>query len=129
MNNNCAKTSNNKYFDCPARMDDGRIFTDYRSSSSVNDMIRYSNNTMSSYDYRQFLIHNAESIMDLNNKYTVDKVSCNSCNSITVPFNTVCDINNQYSRCTIENKNGIGIYNHPINDNSVEMFSNGRRSH
>ena len=29
---NCNKTSNNKYFDCPALMSDGRIMTDYRSS-------------------------------------------------------------------------------------------------
>ena len=43
MNNTCDKTSNNKYFSCPARMDDGRTFTDYRPSSSVDDMIRYSN--------------------------------------------------------------------------------------
>jgi len=57
MSNTCNKTSNNKYFDCPARMDDGRIFTDYRPSSSVDDMIRYSNNVMSSYEYRQFLIN------------------------------------------------------------------------
>ena len=60
---NCNKTSNNKYFDCPARMDDGRAFTDYRSSATVDDMIRYSNNTMSSFEYRQFLINNGNEIM------------------------------------------------------------------
>ena len=66
MNNTCNKTSNNKYFDCPARMDDGRAFTDYRPSNTVDDMIRYSNNVMNSYDYRQFLIHNANNIMEIN---------------------------------------------------------------
>ena len=58
-NDSCFKTSDNKDKNCPARMDDGRIFTDYRPSSSVDDMIRYSNNVMSSYEYRQFLINNA----------------------------------------------------------------------
>jgi hypothetical protein len=53
MNTSCNKTSNNKYFDCPARMDDGRGFTDYRPNSTVNDMIRYSNNIMGSNEYRQ----------------------------------------------------------------------------
>ena len=38
MANNCNKTSNNKYFDCPALMSDGRVFTDYRPSSYVNDL-------------------------------------------------------------------------------------------
>ena len=45
---NCNKTSNNKYFDCPALMSDGRIMTDYRSSTTLNDMIRLNNDTKSS---------------------------------------------------------------------------------
>lgn len=111
MSNTCDKTSNNKYFDCPARMDDGRTFTDYRSSSTVDDMIRYSNNVMSSYDYRQFLINNANNIMKVNSQYSTDKVSCNSCNSNEVPFNTTCDVNNQYTKCKVTNSNGVGLNN------------------
>ena len=109
--NNCNKTSNNKYFDCPARMDDGRTFTDYRSSSQVDDMIRYSNNVMSSYEYRQFLINNADNIMNINNQYIFDKVGCESCNSEKVPFKTKCDINSDFSVCSNINYNCIGIYN------------------
>ena len=109
--NNCNKTSNNKYFDCPARMDDGRTFTDYRPSSSVDDMIRYSNNVMGSYEYRQFLIHNANNIMNVNMQYTSDKVSMNKCNAPEIPMNAVCDINKQYSKCSQTNINGIGIEN------------------
>ena len=33
----CYKASNNKYFNCPPRMDDGRHFTDYRSSCDTNN--------------------------------------------------------------------------------------------
>ena len=44
---NCNKTSNNKYFDCPALMSDGRIMTDYRSATTLNDMIRLNNKTLS----------------------------------------------------------------------------------
>jgi len=109
--NNCNKTSNNKYFDCPARMDDGRTFTDYRPSSSVDDMIRYSNNVMSSYEYRQFLIHNANNIMNVNMQYTVDKVGVTNCNASEIPMNTVCNVNKQYSKCSQTNANGIGIEN------------------
>jgi hypothetical protein len=111
MNNNCNKTSNNKYFDCPARMDDGRAFTDWRPSSTVDDMIRYSNNVFSNYEYRQFLIHNADKLMNINSKYTQDKVGCNSCNAVPVPFQTVCNINSNQSVCKMVDPNGIGIYN------------------
>jgi hypothetical protein len=117
MNNNlktCNKTSNNKYFDSPARMDDGRAFTDYRSSNSVDDMIRFSNNIGSSYEYRQFLINNATNIMNINNKYTVDKVGSNSCNSNPVPFYNQCNINTSVSNCSVIDDNGIGLYNNGI---------------
>ncbi len=48
MSDNFNKTVNNKYFDAPARMDDGCTFTDNRASSSVDNMCNY--------EYRQFLI-------------------------------------------------------------------------
>jgi len=109
--NTCNKTSNNKYFDCPARMDDARAFTDWRPSSSVDDMIRYSNNVMSSYEYRQFLIHNGNKIMNVNMKYTEDKLGCNNCTAKPVPFQTVCNVNAKDSVCQMVDPNGIGIYN------------------
>lgn len=113
MSGVCNKTSNNKYFDCPARMDDGRSFTDYRSSSYVDDMIRYSNNIMSSNEYRQFLIHNAKNIMDVNNNYTNSKMGCDSCNAVPVPFHTECDYNNSFSKCHTVDSKGVGLNNVP----------------
>tara|TARA_A100001015_G_C14804140_1_gene638166 strand:+ start:389 stop:865 length:477 start_codon:yes stop_codon:yes gene_type:complete len=113
MNNqNCNKTSNNKYFNCPARMNDGRIMTDYRSANTVNDMIRISNNTLSSYEYRQFLINNGNNIMDINNEYITNKNSCGSSKLITVPFSKVCNYDTQVGRCERTNKRmGVGIKN------------------
>ena len=111
MSNTCNKTSNNKYFDCPARMDDARTFTDYRPSYTVDDMIRYSNNVMGSYDYRQFLIINATNIMNVNNNYTFDKVGCSSCTAPIIPFNETCDVNSEYSKCKITNTRGVGLNN------------------
>jgi hypothetical protein len=118
----CNKTSNNKYFDSPARMDDARTFTDYRPSNSVDDMIRYSNNVMSSYDYRQFLINNAINIMNVNNKYTSDKVGDGTCNSKEIPFQTQCDINPVYSKCYTVNSNGVGLNNVANFKNIEENF-------
>jgi hypothetical protein len=121
MNSNtCNKTSNNKYFDSPAKMNDGRIFTDYRQSNSVDDMIRYSNNIMSSYEYRQFLINNATKIMEINDKYTNDKVENGSCKAIPVPFHTECNINRTISNCNTIDQNGIGLYNHATFNDLIE---------
>ena len=116
MRTSCNKTSNNKYFESPARMDDGRAFTDYRPSSSVDDMIRYSNNVMGNYAYRQFLIHNADNIININNKYTQDKVGNGQCNFNPVPpLNTVCDVNKEFSRCNTIDKKGLGL-DHVVSD-------------
>ena len=35
----CSKTTNNKYFNCPPRMDDGRHFTDYRPNCHSTNVI------------------------------------------------------------------------------------------
>ena len=38
--------SNNKYFDCPPRMHDGRNFTDYRPSCDVNNQYVVNGNVL-----------------------------------------------------------------------------------
>jgi len=117
QNQNCNKTSNNKYFDCPALMSDGRLMTDYRSSNTLNDMIRISNNTLSSYEYRNFLTNNASNIMKINNDYISDKNSCKSGRLITVPFSNVCSYNTQVGVCSKTNERlGIGLKNE-VDDN------------
>ena len=115
MDNSCNKTSNNKYFDLPARMDDGRTFTDYRPSNTVDDMIRYSNNVMSSYEYRQFLINNGTKIMGVNSEYINNKIGLSNCNAPTIPFNGTFVINDKYATYSTVDKNGVGIDNIVIN--------------
>lgn len=107
----CNKTSNNKYFDFPARMDDGRAFTDYRSSTIVDEMIKYSNNVMSSNDYRQFLIHNGNSLINVSRDYTKEKVGNGDCTYKEVPFSRNCVINDKFSRCTVGSPDGVGLHN------------------
>ena len=121
--NNCHKTTNNKYFQCPPRMSDGRHFTDYRSNVYVNDLIRSTNNTGSNYEYRQFLIHNANSLMKMNNEYMDYMNGCSECNATQVPFKTECFINQNYSNCYLKDENGVGIYNKTsqIQDNKANI--------
>lgn len=74
---NCYRTSNNKFFTAPPRMADGRHFTEYRENTYVNQLLGKDADMQNSYEYRQFLINNAEKIMDLNNKqaYLLNGVS------------------------------------------------------
>jgi hypothetical protein len=105
----CNKTSNNKYFGCPARMNDSRHFTDFRPNSYVNDLIRYSNNVPSSYNYRQFLIANASKIMNLNQKYAVLKNGNDMCNATPVKFQTIASVNQNTVTYKQGDSNGVGI--------------------
>lgn len=92
----CYRTGNNKYPGCPAMMNDGRAFTDFRSPCYVNNLIRVKNNIHNSYDYRQFLIHNADNIMSSLRKYNIQKNGCTPC----TPVPTYCE-----SYCS--SKNGV----------------------
>ena len=74
----CKKTSNNKHFDCPPRMSDGRLFTDYRSRCDVN-FLDLDNGHMDSYTYRQYLINNANEIVESRRKSLYDEVKCGPC--------------------------------------------------
>ena len=108
----CDKTSNNKYFNCPPRMDDARHFTDYRSSDYVNNLIRMSYGIVGSYEYRQYLINNADKLMQMNRDYAYEKNGCSPCNFKPVPFKTDCDVTIKNVACKTANPNGIGIKYH-----------------
>jgi hypothetical protein len=124
---NCNKTSNNKYFDCPALMSDGRIMTDYRQSCTVNDMIRLNNNVLSSNDYRQFLINNAEDIININQDYIVNKNGCKSGELVEVPFSKVCKYTTQYGKCEKTNQRvGLGIANQA--ESNINTCGNNQHS-
>lgn len=65
---NCYRTSNNKYFTAPPRMADARHFTEYGENVKLNGSLQDEFQSDNSYEYRMSLIHNAEKIMDVNNK-------------------------------------------------------------
>ena len=62
----CYKTSNNKYFNSPPFMADGRGFTDYRPNCLLNNNLQLDSNSLNSYDYKLFLTRNAEKIINMN---------------------------------------------------------------
>lgn len=105
---NCDQASNNKYFNCPAIMNDGRIFTDYRQAYVINDQLKLNNKKLDNYSYRQFLINNGDNLMKANNEYINNKAGCPSCVPIEVPDKIVCTTNSVNSLCTMNDKNGVG---------------------
>lgn len=109
----CYKTSNNKHFKCPPRMDDGRHFTDYRPNCHVNNLMRSNNVTPNSFQYRQFLTHNATKLMDLNRTYTTQKNGCGPCKKpyhqgTMLAEQSVKSCNANSCNTQVVNKNGLG---------------------
>lgn len=110
----CYKTSNNKYFDCPALMSDGRQFTDYRPSCQVDSMLQVNNKIMNSFQYNNFLTNNAVQLMNLNNMLACKK-NCNS--NCMDPYNVGTMLPEQYKQTCNSNScsysesdpNGLGL--------------------
>lgn len=79
----CTRASNNKFFNCPPRMSDGRHFTDYRPRCFGQYLMKVNNNIPSSFDYRMYLTRNASDIM---RKNAFDSYSTNKCGPCTEPY-------------------------------------------
>lgn len=79
----CTRVSNNKSFNCPPRMSDGRHFTDYRPRCYGQYMVKIDNNIPSSFDYRMYLTRNASDIMKKN---AFDAYSTNKCGPCAEPY-------------------------------------------
>ena len=75
----CIKTSNNKYPNCPPRMDDGRHFTDYRPNCHMNNLYRYNNTLTNSFVSRMHLTHNALDLMKYNRQNAHTMNDCGPC--------------------------------------------------
>ena len=101
-----SKVTDNVELDFPARMSDGRMFTDYRQNCIINNNI---SNNMGSWEYRQYLIKNS---VDLMNKFNQEQellTKCTKCSDNTVlPVKTI--LNCSPSGCSYEmnDKNGLG---------------------
>lgn len=80
----CERASENKHFDCPPRMADGRLFTDYRPRCDVNYLFPPRKAYLDSYKYRQYLIHHADEVLAGMRKAAYSAAACGPC---VQPFN------------------------------------------
>ena len=102
-----AKTSDNVNLDFPARMADGRTFTDYRANCIMNNELSGNKN---SFDYRYHLIQNGGSLEKTILSKLEDAVKCNDCKTNTVlPVQTVQNCNR--GSCSIKevDPKGLGL--------------------
>jgi len=102
-----AKTSDNVNLDFPARMADGRTFTDYRANCIMNHEL---STNKDSFQYRYFLENNGSQIeQDLLSKLE-SAVKCNDCNADTVlPVQTIQNCNAGSCKISLKNANGLGL--------------------
>lgn len=66
--------TNNKFNDCPPLMSDGRLFTDYRLSADVNNIIRKNANASV---YKQYLTTNGNKLIKKNRELAKKRSHCN----------------------------------------------------
>lgn len=95
----------NYFNECPAMMDDGRLFTDYRSSQVREELFRQKHCVVSENESRTLRIENAEEIMDGEWAYLRQNKSC-------FPNRNTCYHNNpRVGTSTIENNAELLAYN------------------
>ena len=73
----CYSGSNNIHFNSPPLMADGRIYSSWKTSCTVDNELKSQMNIKSNWDYRQFLISNADSLMKHNLQSSCD--NCCAC--------------------------------------------------
>lgn len=66
----------NFFKECPARMSDGRIFSDYKTSTRRNEYIKYANGIYDNNKYRFFLQENGEKMLDNILEHNLANNSC-----------------------------------------------------
>ena len=85
----------NFYNECPAKMEDGRFLTDYRSSNTREQYIKQINGISNTDEYRAFLNDNGEKILDAEWKYITLTNSCGTKTCVhTSPLRTPLGVTN-----------------------------------
>jgi len=64
---NCYSASNNYNLNFPALMHDSRIWSSWQPDAVINQRIQQNQGIQSNWQYRQYLQHNANQIMNYNN--------------------------------------------------------------
>ena len=101
-----SKVTDNVELDFPARMNDGRQFTDYSPNCQMNFHIA---GDQGSWSERQYLIHNAEQIHQQMVSDMEAQTACTKCPDNTVlPVKTSVTCYPDMCKYNVVNKGGLG---------------------
>lgn len=73
----CYSGSNNIHFDFPPIMTDGRNYTTWQPGAAINEAIRKEQNIKTNWQYRKYLVENADTIIKNNQLAACDQ--CCAC--------------------------------------------------
>lgn len=73
-NGTCYAGSNNIYNSAPPLMSDGRNFANWQPGTEIDNILKKQANITNNSEYRQYLIQNADKIVELN-----QLEACNNC--------------------------------------------------
>ena len=105
----CYKTSDNRYYNCAPNMQDGRQFTDYRPSCSLNNLLASDNGAQSAYEYRLFLQRNGNKVRSMMKDYNKRMADCDSCKNTMLDEQSTLSCGPNGCKKTINNLNGLGM--------------------
>jgi len=72
----CYSGSNNIYYSLPPLMSDGRNFANWQPGTEIDNILKKEANIKSNSQYRQYLIQNADKIVELNQLEACNKCGC-----------------------------------------------------
>jgi len=102
----CYAGSNNIHFDFPPIMSDGRNFASWQPGAEINKTLRKENNIKSNWQYRSYLVQNADQIIKLN-----QQDACNDCGCCNVPHSSKSSNTPYIYQSCVENNMPFGYEN------------------
>ena len=100
------RVTDNVELDFPARMADGRLFTDYKQNCLLNNKI---SKGMGSFEFKNYLTQNGESIRQSMINLMEQNTACTKCSDNTVlPVKTVMNCSPEGCNYQMNNMNGLG---------------------
>lgn len=108
----CDKVSDNRIFSCPPRMADGRHFTDYKPRCMANFIL--DNDSLNSFEYRQYLIKNSDSIIKNNQMKSYKQNTCGPCvepydQGTVLPEQYIQTCDKDSCKMILNDQNGVGL--------------------
>jgi hypothetical protein len=101
-----AKVTDNVELDFPARMNDARMFTDYRQNCILNNGLTPG---LGSFEMKDYLMNNATTLMDSFRTAQEKVTACTTCTDNTVlPVKTVINCGPQGCTYKMNDPSGVG---------------------